>query len=47
MLQEAGVKKTEVLVDLGSGDGRFVIAAAKKYGCTPKRASLREGLNDW
>jgi len=33
MLQEAGVKRTDVLVDLGSGDGRFIIAAAKKYGC--------------
>jgi len=33
MLQEAGVKRTDVVVDLGSGDGRFIIAAAKKYGC--------------
>ena len=33
MLQEAGVKKTDAVVDLGSGDGRFVIAAAKKFGC--------------
>lgn len=33
MLQEAGVKKTDVVADLGSGDGRFVITAAKKYGC--------------
>jgi outer membrane protein assembly factor BamB len=33
MLQEAGVKKTDVVVDLGSGDGRYVIAAAKKFGC--------------
>ena len=33
MLEEAGIKKTDVLVDLGSGDGRIVITAAKKYGC--------------
>jgi protein-L-isoaspartate O-methyltransferase len=33
MLKEAGVKKTDVVVDLGSGDGRYVIAAAKKFGC--------------
>jgi hypothetical protein len=33
MLQVAGVKKNEVVVDLGSGDGRIVITAAKRYGC--------------
>jgi outer membrane protein assembly factor BamB len=33
MLQEAEVKRTDVVVDLGSGDGRYVIAAAKKIGC--------------
>src|SRR6185436_4461718 len=33
MLQEAEVKKTDVVVDLGSGDGRYVIAAAKNFGC--------------
>lgn len=33
MLQEAGLKKTDVVVDLGSGDGRYVITAAKKFGC--------------
>ena len=33
MFQEAEVKKTDVVVDLGSGDGRYVIAAAKKFGC--------------
>jgi SAM-dependent methyltransferase len=32
MLTLAGVKKTDVLYDLGCGDGRIVIAAAKKYG---------------
>jgi 16S rRNA G966 N2-methylase RsmD len=32
MLELAAVKKTDVLYDLGSGDGRIVIRAAKKYG---------------
>ena len=34
MLELAAVKKTDVVYDLGSGDGRIVITAAKKYGCT-------------
>ncbi|MES2564060.1 MAG: class I SAM-dependent methyltransferase [Pseudomonadota bacterium] len=32
MLEMAGVKATDYVVDLGSGDGRTVITAAKKYG---------------
>jgi hypothetical protein len=32
MLDAAGVKKGDVLYDLGSGDGRIVIAAAKRFG---------------
>ena len=32
MLQLADVKNTDVVYDLGSGDGRIVIAAAKTYG---------------
>ena len=32
MLKMADMKKDDVLYDLGSGDGRIVIAAAKKYG---------------
>lgn len=31
MLELAGVKKGDVVYDLGSGDGRIVITAAKKY----------------
>jgi len=31
MLQMAGVQKGDVLYDLGSGDGRIVITAAKQY----------------
>ena len=32
MLELAEVKKTDVLYDLGSGDGRIVIRAAEKFG---------------
>ena len=32
MLAIADVKATDIVYDLGSGDGRVVIAAAKKYG---------------
>ncbi len=32
MLTLAGVTKSDVVVDLGCGDGRIPIAAAKKYG---------------
>ena len=33
MLDLAKVKQTDVLYDLGCGDGRIVVTAAKKYGC--------------
>src|SRR3989337_26469 len=32
MLRLANVRKGDVLYDLGSGDGRIAITAAKKYG---------------
>jgi len=32
MLELAEVKKGDVVYDLGSGDGRIVVTAAKKYG---------------
>lgn len=32
MLKLAGVKKTDVVYDLGCGDGRIVVTAAKAYG---------------
>jgi precorrin-6B methylase 2 len=32
MLELAQVKKSDVVYDLGSGDGRIVVTAAKKYG---------------
>ena len=33
MLELAGVKKEDVVYDLGCGDGRILVTAAKKYGC--------------
>jgi SAM-dependent methyltransferase len=33
MLEMAEVKKDDVVYDLGCGDGRIVVTAAKKYGC--------------
>jgi ribosomal protein L11 methylase PrmA len=33
MLQMAKVKKGDVVYDLGCGDGRMLVLAAKKYGC--------------
>jgi uncharacterized protein (TIGR03000 family) len=33
MLQMAGIKASDVVYDLGCGDGRIVIAAADKYKC--------------
>ena len=33
MLKMAGVKKSDLIYDLGCGDGRMVVLAAKKYGC--------------
>src|SRR3984893_11366815 len=32
MLKLADVKKTDIVYDLGCGDGRIVIAAAKEFG---------------
>jgi tRNA G37 N-methylase Trm5 len=34
MLQMAGVKPGEVVVDLGAGDGRLVVIAAREFGAT-------------
>jgi outer membrane protein assembly factor BamB len=33
MLELAKVKRSDVVYDLGCGDGRIVVTAAKKYGC--------------
>ncbi len=32
MLEAAQIKKDDIVYDLGCGDGRFVVTAAKKYG---------------
>ncbi|HCO93635.1 MAG TPA: 50S ribosomal protein L11 methyltransferase [Phycisphaerales bacterium] len=51
MLELAEVKKEDLVYDLGCGDGRIVVTAAKKYGCrgvgydiNPKR--IRESLEN-
>ena len=51
MLELAKVTKDDLLYDLGCGDGRFVVTAAKKYGCkavgydiSPRR--VRESLEN-
>ena len=41
MLEMAQVTKDDVVYDLGCGDGRIVIAAAKKYGCRAVGVELR------
>jgi SAM-dependent methyltransferase len=33
MLELAKVRKTDTVVDLGCGDGRIVVTAARQYGC--------------
>src|SRR6266496_3970432 len=44
MLDLAQVKKGDVVYDLGSGDGRVVIAAAKKYGVKAVGFEIDPGL---
>jgi precorrin-6B methylase 2 len=51
MLELAEVKKDDIVYDLGCGDGRIVVTAAKKYGCRgvgydidPKR--IKESLEN-
>ena len=51
MLELAEVKKDDLVYDLGCGDGRIVVTAAKKYGCrgvgydiNPKR--IKESLEN-
>jgi cyclopropane fatty-acyl-phospholipid synthase-like methyltransferase len=50
ILKLADVKKTDILYDLGCGDGRIVIGAAKEYGAhgvgidiSPERIQEAEG----
>jgi len=44
MLRLAGVKKGDIVYDLGSGDGRVVIAAAKQYGVKAVGFEIDPGL---
>lgn len=51
MLEMANVQKDDLLYDLGCGDGRIVVTAAKRYGCRavgfdvdPRR--IRESLDN-
>ena len=44
MLEMAAVKESDVVYDLGSGDGRIVIAAAKTFGCRAVGVELDEDL---
>jgi outer membrane protein assembly factor BamB len=44
MLELAEVKKDDLVYDLGSGDGRIVIAAAKDYGCKAAGVELDKDL---
>jgi predicted RNA methylase len=44
MLQVAALKPGEVLFDLGAGDGRTVIMAAKTFGARAVGVELREDL---
>jgi protein-L-isoaspartate O-methyltransferase len=44
MLELAGTRPTDTVIDLGSGDGRIVIAAAKKFGARGVGIELSPGL---
>ncbi len=44
MLELAEIKKGNVLYDLGSGDGRIVVAAAKKFGIRAVGFEIDPGL---
>lgn len=46
MLELASVKKSDTVCDLGSGDGRIVIAAAKSIGCCAIGYELNADLVD-
>ena len=44
MLELAAVRRDDVVYDLGSGDGRIVIAAAKAHGCKAVGVEIDEEL---
>ena len=43
MLELAQVTKDDLLYDIGCGDGRIVVTAAKEYGCKAEGYDLRRG----
>jgi len=45
MLQVAGVKKDEMVYDLGCGDGRIIITAAQKFGARATGVELDPELH--
>lgn len=50
MLRLAKIKKSDVLYDLGAGDGRVMIIAARQYGCRAvgiERSGLLSALCKW
>lgn len=50
MLKLAGVNKKDLLYDLGAGDGRVVIIAAKEFGCKAvgiERSALLAAICRW
>ncbi len=44
MLKLAGLKPGEIILDLGSGDGRVLITAAKEFGAKAIGVELRKDL---
>jgi len=47
MLKMAGTTSRDLVVDLGSGDGRLVIAAAKEFGARGYGVDIDENLVDY
>lgn len=47
MLQMAGVRKKDVLYDLGSGDGRILITAVQQFGVKAVGVELNDSLVRW
>jgi ubiquinone/menaquinone biosynthesis C-methylase UbiE len=46
LLKLADIKRGEFVIDLGSGDGRIVITAAKRYGASGYGIDIQESLVD-
>ncbi len=46
MLESVSPNENEILCDIGCGDGRIVIAAAKKYGCRAIGIEIKKDVAD-